>query len=421
MRSQSSGQSPPHHHFCCAAGIGSLPSAHTAHRIYITSILSTRPPSSMSRKTKRIINYTVSSGSTMCKATGQSGSGVQRSRKWLAIPRLSIKRRFCQMRPPFLRFRSWQLLKPLAKAGLRPTTRVSRAVYTRAPTRLLSRLWGLLNEVSLPHWLRRPLLSMYVWAFSVNMQEAEVEDLNRYRNLGELFRRPLKSTARSISPQYLVSPCDGRVLHCGRTRGSQIEQVKGLTYSLENFLGPQDWRESENSGVSFLQQLGVRPTTRLYHHVVYLAPGDYHRFHSPTDWSIQHRRHFPGSLLSVSPHVARWVPGLFCQNERVVLSGQWQFGFFSLTAVGATNVGSIHIYGDSELHTNHSRHVKGKYHDSSYIEQHGATGLVLAKGDPLGEFNFGSTIVLVFEGPRNFTFQMKNGEKIFMGEALGTL
>ncbi|XP_056408867.1 phosphatidylserine decarboxylase proenzyme, mitochondrial-like [Hyla sarda] len=357
----------------------------------------------------------------MCKATAHSGSGVQRSKKWLSVPRLSIKRRIGQLRPPFLRLRSWQILKPLAKAGLHPTTRVSRAVYTRAPTRLLSRLWGLLNEVSLPHWLRRPLLSMYVWAFSVNMQEAEVEDLNRYKNLGELFRRPLKATARTISPQYLVSPCDGRVLHCGRTRGSQIEQVKGLSYSLENFLGTQDWRESGYSDLKFVKQLGVRPSNRLYHHVVYLAPGDYHRFHSPADWSIQHRRHFPGSLLSVSPHVARWVPELFCQNERVVLSGQWQFGFFSLTAVGATNVGSIRIYGDSNLRTNHSCHKKGKHHDCSYTEQYGPTGLALAKGDPLGEFNFGSTIVLVFEGPRDFKFHTKGGERIFMGEALGAL
>ncbi|KAG9465504.1 hypothetical protein GDO78_018184 [Eleutherodactylus coqui] len=284
----------------------------------------------------------------MCKATRHSASsGVQRSRKWLSVPRLSIKHRFNQLRSPFLRFRSWQLLRPLVKAGLHPTTQVSRAVYTRAPTRLLSRLWGLVNDVNLPRWLRRPLLSLYVWAFSVNMQEAEVEDLNRYRNLGELFRRPLKPSARTISSQYLVSPCDGQVLHCGRTHGSQIEQVKGLTYSLENFLGPQDWRDLEDVGLPFMKQLGVHLSNRLYHHVVYLAPGDYHRFHSPTDWSIQHRRHFPGSLLSVSPHVARWFPGLFCQNERVVLSGQWQFGLFSLTAVGATNVGSIHIYGDS--------------------------------------------------------------------------
>lgn len=357
----------------------------------------------------------------MCKASSRSGSGGQRPRRWLSVPRLSIRRRIGQLPAPFLRERSWQLLRPLAKAGFPPTSRVSKAVYSRAPTRLLSRLWGLVNEVSLPRWLRRPLLSMYVWAFSVNMAEAEIEDLNRYKNLGELFRRPLKSTARVISGHNVVSPCDGRVLHCGRTRGSQIEQVKGLTYSLENFLGPQDWREPANMSLPFLQQLGVRPANRLFHHVIYLAPGDYHRFHSPADWSIHHRRHFPGTLLSVSPNIARWMPGLFCQNERVVLSGQWQFGFFSLTAVGATNVGSIRIYGDKELHTNHSRHVKGKYHDHSYTEQYGPSGLILTKGAPLGEFNFGSTIVLVFEAPRHFKFHVKDGGRIFMGEALGTL
>ncbi|XP_053327319.1 phosphatidylserine decarboxylase proenzyme, mitochondrial-like isoform X2 [Spea bombifrons] len=354
----------------------------------------------------------------MYKTTKHCGCGAQRSRRWLSVPRLSIKRRLGQLPPPFLRLRSWQLLKPLAKAGLNPTR---RAVYSRAPTRLFSRIWGLVNEVSLPHWLRRPLLSLYVWAFSVNMAEAEEEDLNHYRNLGELFRRPLKPTVRPIASHDVVSPCDGRILHSGRSRGSQIEQVKGLTYSLESFLGPQDWREPSNSSLPFLQQLGVRPSSRLYHHVIYLAPGDYHRFHSPTDWSIHHRRHFPGSLLSVSPNIASWMPSLFCENERVVLSGQWQFGFFSLTAVGATNVGSIRIYGDEDLRTNRPRHVKGRFHDFSYTDCHGEGGLALSKGDPLGEFNFGSTIVLIFEGPRHFKFQIKNGSRIHVGEAVGTL
>ncbi|KAM8962100.1 phosphatidylserine decarboxylase proenzyme, mitochondrial-like [Pelodytes ibericus] len=349
----------------------------------------------------------------MYKPSKHSGCRGQKSRKWLSIPRLSIRRRLGQLPRPSIRLRSWHLL--------RPTSRVSKAVYSRAPTRLLSRLWGLLNEVSLPRWLRWPLFSIYIWAFSVNMAEAEEEDLNRYRNLGELFRRQLKPTVRPIALHNVVSPCDGCILHSGRSRGSQIEQVKGLTYSLENFLGPQDWREPSNASLPFLKQLGVRSSSRLYHHVIYLAPGDYHRFHSPADWSIHNRRHFPGTLLSVSPHVARWMPSLFCQNERVVLSGQWQFGFFSLTAVGATNVGSIRIYRDQDLQTNHARHVKGMYHDYSYTEENGAGGLLLGKGDPLGEFNFGSTIVLIFEGPRHFKFQVKGGARIHVGEALGTL
>ncbi|KAE8578678.1 hypothetical protein XENTR_v10023724 [Xenopus tropicalis] len=133
----------------------------------------------------------------------QSGGIVQRSKRWLPVPRLSIKRRLGQL-PPSLRLRSWQLLKPLLHAGLRPPSRVSKAVYSRAPTRLLSRVWGLINEVNLPHWLRRPLLSLYVWAFSVNMAEAEEEDLNRYQNLGELFRRSLKPTARTIDSHCVV-------------------------------------------------------------------------------------------------------------------------------------------------------------------------------------------------------------------------
>lgn len=58
------------------------------------------------------------------------------------------------------------------------------------------------------------------------------------------------------------------------------------------------------------------------------------RFHSPTEWKPTHRRHFAGELLSVSPKIAKWLPGLFCLNERAVYLGQWKYGFFSYTAVG---------------------------------------------------------------------------------------
>lgn len=127
-----------------------------------------------------------------------------------------------------------------------------------------------------------------------------------------------------------------------------------------------------SSSSSFKNDLLSSPDSDLFHVVIYLAPGDYHCFHSPTDWRVELRRHFPGesvfpcaamwslhphpdppvctsslgSLMSVNPGVARWIKELFCLNERVVLTGQWQQGFFSLTAVGATNVGSIRIYFD---------------------------------------------------------------------------
>uniref|UniRef100_A0A8C0G6R3 Phosphatidylserine decarboxylase n=1 Tax=Chelonoidis abingdonii TaxID=106734 RepID=A0A8C0G6R3_CHEAB len=199
----------------------------------------------------------------------------------MAIPRLSLRRHLPRIPGHALRLRSWQILKPLTCVGLQPTSKV-RALYCRAPTRLLSRLWGVLTGLALPRWLQRPLLSLYVWAFSVNMAEAAEEDLSGYRSLGELFRRPLKPWVRPIAPHDMVSPADGCIVHLGRVRRSGLEQVKGVTYSLESFLG---------RGLSPWWHRGHR----LYQCIIYLAPGDYHRFHSPTNWHIRHSRHFPGT------------------------------------------------------------------------------------------------------------------------------
>ncbi|XP_061119279.1 phosphatidylserine decarboxylase proenzyme, mitochondrial isoform X2 [Conger conger] len=358
----------------------------------------------------------------------------------LQFPQLALRRRLGQlscMSRPALRLRSWPLsflyyflpfgaLKPLAKVGWRPTSRV--ALYKSIPTRVLSRAWGRLNQVELPTWLRKPVYSLYIWTFGVNMKEAAVEDLHHYRNLSEFFRRKLKPQARPVCDSHcVISPADGKILHFGRVRNCEVEQVKGVTYSLETFLGPHTWAESlglnknEDDPTSFQDLLVTKEGNELFHCVVYLAPGDYHCFHSPTDWRVAHRRHFPGSLMSVNPGVARWIKELFCHNERVVLSGEWTHGFFSLTAVGATNVGSIRIYFDKELRTNAPRYSKGSYNDFSYVSNNNREGVSMRKGEHLGEFNLGSTIVLLFEAPHDFTFNLKPGQKIRFGEALGTM
>uniref|UniRef100_H3ASZ1 phosphatidylserine decarboxylase n=1 Tax=Latimeria chalumnae TaxID=7897 RepID=H3ASZ1_LATCH len=218
-----------------------------------------------------------------------------------------------------------------------------------------------------------------------------------------------------------VSPADGRILHFGRVQNCQVEQVKGITYSLETFFGPLNWRRPRTAAAFGTFKLEHREENDLYHCVIYLAPGDYHRFHSPSDWRIHHRRHFPGSLMSVNPGVAHWIKELFCHNERVVLTGDWHHGFFSLTAVGATNVGSIKIYCDKELRTNCACHVKGRFNDCSYTALLGPEGERVCKGVCLGEFNLGSTIVLIFEAPKDFAFSLTSGQRIKVGEALGTL
>ena len=152
--------------------------------------------------------------------------------------------------------------------------------------------------------------------------------------------------------------------------------------------------------------------------------GDYHCFHSPVEWTVNFRRHFPGELFSVNPSIAKWVAGLFSLNERAVYAGKWRHGFFSMTPVGATNVGSIRVYADQDLRTNCSkRNLPLPYYDRYFSDSpsssSSADGCVpLKKGEIFGEFNLGSTIVLIFEAPKDFKFNIRAGEKIRMGQGL---
>lgn len=208
------------------------------------------------------------------------------------------------------------------------------------PSRLLSRAWGSFHQLELPMFLRRPLLGLYVWAFSCDLEEAVEEDLRKYENLGSFFKRGLKPGKREIDQKStLVSPVDGKLLHLGIVEDDILEQIKGVTYCLKTFLGPNHTKVGMTTDSPKVEG----EEKQLYHCVIYLSPGDFHWFYSPADWKVAVRRHFPGLLLSVEPRVTRWIKGLFNLNERVVLIGSWKYGFFSYAAVGAFNVGSIEM------------------------------------------------------------------------------
>ena len=244
-------------------------------------------------------------------------------------------------------------------------------------------------------------MSLYVRSFGCDMSEAETADLQSYENLGQLFRRRLRSGVREVSLSPLVSPCDGRVLHWGQVEaGGRVEQVKGISYSLDHFLGGDLPTDKEK---------------RLYQCVLYLAPGDYHGFHSPADWRVTTRRHFPGELLSVSPAVVQRIKSLFCLNERVAYIGEWEHGFFSMTAVGATNVGSVKVEMDPELVTNTRKWERETFHQRVWP----GDGVAASKGEFFGEFNLGSTIVLIFEAPEDFKFCFESqSERVKFGGSL---
>ncbi|RCN40197.1 phosphatidylserine decarboxylase [Ancylostoma caninum] len=151
----------------------------------------------------------------------------------------------------------------------------------------------------------------------------------------------------------------------------------------------------------------------LYQVVIYLAPGNYHAFHSPARWVAKMCRHVPGLLLSVRPSLLSHVPHLFCLNERVVLNGTWKHGFFSLSAVAATNVGDIVIDAEPSLRTNLVRRKKDKMLHTE-VDMHSA----YLPGDRVGEFRLGSTVVLVFQAPPTIRFAIKAGDPLRYGQSL---
>nr|CAG4644769.1 EOG090X05NI [Leptodora kindtii] len=292
--------------------------------------------------------------------------------------------------------------------------------YRTIPFRALSRAWGWLTSRDLPLWARQPILGLYARTFQCNVGEAFDDKLENYSNLSEFFRRKLKHGARPIDHDNLVvSPSDGTVLHFGRVHAGMMEQVKGVNYSLSEFLGPAHWQGGPeavptSSKIEYEKSLLLGQNTDLFHCVIYLAPGDYHCFHSPVDWTVKFRRHFPGELFSVNPSIAKWVAGLFSLNERAVYAGKWRHGFFSMTPVGATNVGSIRVYSDQDLRTN----CRKRELPLPYYDHYMGSGVPLSKGEIFGEFNLGSTIVLVFEAPKDFQFKICSGDKIRMGQGL---
>ncbi|XP_015588761.1 phosphatidylserine decarboxylase proenzyme, mitochondrial [Cephus cinctus] len=319
----------------------------------------------------------------------------------------------------------WRYLRrhpyPTDAAQLKgPVHDVMVRCYCSLPLRIISRVWGWVASIQLPVPLRSSVYGFYAKAFDADLQEIDL-DLTSFPALVDFFVRPLKQGARPIANDCnIVSPSDGKVLHFGTVTSCRVEQVKGMTYNLQHFLGDTNGLQvnksipmKQSDCDDYVRSLLKNPSNQLYQLTVYLAPGDYHRFHSPTDWRIYFRRHFQGKLLSVNPRIASWLPDLFSLNERVVYIGEWSGGFMAYTAVGATNVGSIKVYCDRDLVTNTKKWPRYKHFEDANLDC-----ATISKGELFGEFRMGSTIVLLFEAPKDFRFCLKSGQSIKVGQPL---
>ncbi len=191
---------------------------------------------------------------------------------------------------------------------------------------------GFFCSLKLPVCLRKLVYGGFSKLYGINLSEMKHEDLRFYETFNKFFTRELKEGARKISnPEDITSicsPCDGRVLSYGEisTSDATIDCVKGRSYRLDEFmLGVRD--DEEKTIPALIKQVKERGN-KLFSMVIYLAPSDYHRFHSPAICSAEYRRHIAGYLDPVKPSYVNRHKDVFKNNERVNVYGNWSNGFF---------------------------------------------------------------------------------------------
>jgi phosphatidylserine decarboxylase len=241
------------------------------------------------------------------------------------------------------------------------------------------------------------LIHWFVKRYQVNMTEAANPDVSSYASFNDFFTRALKDGARPLAAADLICPVDGAISQFGQIEGQQIFQAKGHQFSCTALVGGDAALAAQFQDGHFAN--------------LYLSPRDYHRIHMPCAGRLMRMVYVPGDLFSVNPTTARGVPGLFARNERVVCVFEGAQGPFVLVLVGATIVGSMATTWHGVINAPRPGHVcDWRYEDK---------GIVFKRGDEMGRFLLGSTVVMLFpQGPLQFNSAWQPAKTIRLGEAM---
>jgi phosphatidylserine decarboxylase len=245
-------------------------------------------------------------------------------------------------------------------------------------------------------WLKGPLTRWFARAYGVDLTEAANADLDSFATFNEFFTRELKAGARPIADgaDTIAAPADGVLTEHGPVDGGRIYQAKGSPYTLAELLG--------ETGASVDALEGGRYFT------IYLAPHNYHRVHAPLDAELVRTRYLPGARFSVSRATVAAIPRLFCRNERVVCWFETAHGTMVVVFVGALNVSSVSTFSRGEIVSGATR---------EWLEQ---PPLRVRRGEEIGRFNMGSTVVVLFgSNAARFAPHVADGLAVRMGQALG--
>jgi phosphatidylserine decarboxylase len=270
------------------------------------------------------------------------------------------------------------------------------------PQQLLSRLVGRLanSQISL---IKSSFINWFVARYKVDMSEAAQPDATAYADFNSFFTRALRQGARPIdtSPDSLVCPADGAISQLGAIVQNRIFQAKGRSYSVQALLGGDAELANEFSGGSFA--------------TVYLSPRDYHRVHMPMDGTLRSMIYVPGKLFSVNTITSEHVDALFARNERVVCIFDTHTGPMALVLVGAMIVAGVETVWAGHICPYNHTQVSTDY-------QGGPEIIRLKKGEEMGRFKLGSTVVAVF-GPDMIKLDpvLEAGTPVRMGQKMASI
>lgn len=248
-------------------------------------------------------------------------------------------------------------------------------------------------------WFKNALISGFLKLYAIDMSEAAQPEALRYASFNEFFTRALKPGARSVArePRDIACPVDGTISEAGKIEGARLLQAKGRYYTVDDLLAARGWAKHFEGG-SFA--------------TIYLAPYNYHRVHMPLTGRLLETVYVPGRLFSVNAVTASRVPRLFARNERVLTWFDTAFGEFALILVGALNVGSIATVWAGDI-TPAARRMTTTLPPQDVL---------LEKGEEMGRFNMGSTVILLFQKDRaRWLEDLRAGTVVKLGQSLGCL
>lgn len=259
----------------------------------------------------------------------------------------------------------------------------------------ISKLFGKITHKEYPEKMQNFINKKYVDFFKVDL--SEFEDSSKYKSLHELFTREFVQ-ARKIdeNPKTFLSPCDSLCLNLGNADKLKAESIKGFYYNIDELLGELITEEEKALSLTYVN--------------LYLSPKDYHHYHAPAKMQIINSEYFGGNLYSVSKSALKFKKNLYSENERVVLRCKLENGtIFWLVFVGALNVGKMLFDFDERLTSKDGKNQVYSYNN-----------LQVEKGQHLGNFDLGSTILII--SPENaITYKIQAEEKISFAQVIGEI